>query len=52
MSIPNFQYLWPNKESRPESHTYVLFYHCLCVRYGHRSGHYLDESVRIFSFSC
>jgi hypothetical protein len=48
MPIPNLQYLWPNKESRPESYTYVLFYHCLCIRHGHRSGHCLDERVRRF----
>jgi hypothetical protein len=45
--IPNFQYSWPHKESRPESHTYVLFYHCLCVRYG-RNGHHLDGAVCSF----
>ena len=49
--IPNFQYLQPNKKSHPGSHAYILFYHGLCVRYDHRSGHYLDEGVRI-SFSC
>ena len=48
MPIPNFQYSWPNKESRPESHTYVLFYHCLCVWHGHSGGYRLDEPVRSF----
>src|SRR6267154_1508258 len=48
MPIPDFQCLWPDKEPRPESHTDVLFYHCLCVRHGHRSGHYVDEEVRSF----
>jgi hypothetical protein len=48
MPIPNFQYSWPDKESRPESHTHDLFCHCLCVRYGHHSGNFLDEPVRSF----
>lgn len=48
MLIPSFQYSWPNKKSRPESHTYVLFYPRLCVRHGHCSGHYLDDAVRSF----
>jgi hypothetical protein len=47
MPTPNFQYLWPNKESRPESHAYVLFYRCLRVRYDH-SGLCLDGAVRSF----
>jgi hypothetical protein len=48
MLIPNFQHSWPDKESLPESHTYVLLCHCLCVRYGHHSVHYLDATVRSF----
>ena len=48
MPIPNFQYSWPDKESRPESHTCALFFHCLCVRYSHRSGHCLAGLVRSF----
>ena len=43
--IPNLQYSWPHKESRPESHTFVLFNRCLCVRYG-RNDLRLDGEVR------
>jgi hypothetical protein len=48
MPIPNFQYSWLDKESRPESHTYVLFCHCLCVRYGHHSWLFFDGLVGSF----
>ena len=52
MPIPNFQYSWPNKESRPESYTHGLFYHCLRVRFGHFSGRFLWGFTFVRSFSC
>lgn len=49
MTIPNtFQYSWPDKEFRPESHAHVLFYHCLYIRNNHHSGQRLYEAVRSF----
>jgi hypothetical protein len=48
MPIRDLQHSRPDKESCPVFHTYALFYHCLCVRYGHHN-HFLDDVVRSFS---
>ena len=49
MPITDFQNSWPHKESRTESHTYVLFCHCIYIRFDHCSVLYLGAAVRSFS---